>query len=131
MSEERLSAAMITISNGVGVNKFGDPRKIADHILDKFEALETRISELTNSEEKAWQTVAKLRVELETTDRLRMENINLKLELAGEKRALETSERNASYNFEERVRLESLLEEHGVKPGPDIRIGTHQSKDTP
>lgn len=36
-----------------------------------------RITELTNSEEKAWQTVAKLRVELETTGRLRLRVVEL------------------------------------------------------
>lgn len=38
----------------------------------RIEKLQAHILELADSEEKAWQTVAKLRVELETTDRLRL-----------------------------------------------------------
>lgn len=38
MSEERLSSALIAISNGVGVNKFGDPRDIADKVVAKFKS---------------------------------------------------------------------------------------------
>ena len=91
--------------------------------LAQIRELKAHIAEFVESEEKAWQTVAKLRVELGTTDRLRMEIINLKLELAEEKRLVEVLGKDRDYNFDERCRLEALLVAHGASPGPDIRIG--------
>ena len=45
MSEERLSSALITISNAVGVDKFGDPRVVADRVIAKFKAQRARADE--------------------------------------------------------------------------------------
>ncbi len=50
---------------------------------ERAEKAEARVAELVESEEKAWQTVAKLRVELETTARLRLRMAELEKELKG------------------------------------------------
>lgn len=53
----------------------------------------------------------------------RMDCINAKLERDEAHGAHQSAERSSQYNFEERCRLEALLEKHGISPGPAIRIG--------
>jgi hypothetical protein len=57
----------------------------------------------------------------------RMDCINAKLEFDEAHGAHQSAERSLSFNLEERLRLETLLEQHGISPGPEIRIG--DSKD--
>ena len=69
VSERRASELEIANhTHGESMSKIAGELQSA---VDAEDRLESRVAELVESEEKAWQTVAKLRVELETTARLR------------------------------------------------------------
>ena len=81
---------------------------------------ERRVAELEGERAKSRAEVERLKAELSKS---RMDCINARLAFDEADGAHQSAERSVSHHIEERARLEALLNQHGISPGPAIRIG--------
>lgn len=96
--------------------------------MDSYAQMREKLIECEKVRDAARERVGVLEAALEKS---RMDCINARLAFDEADGAHQSAERSVSYHIEERARLEALLNQHGISPGPEIRIGESKGVGVP